>query len=170
MNYSKFRKAATADTNRCWEIVRQARRRLAEGNRDQWQEEYPSLKDVESDIELGIGYVLCLDDVPVAYGAVTTTGEPAYEVIDGHWISDNKPYVVLHRLCISDEAVGRGLAKQFIKTVEQWAAERDIQFFRLDTNYDNAEMLHILPSLGFEYCGEILFAGDKRRAFEKAII
>ncbi len=168
-NICKFRRATVTDTNRCWEIVQQARRRMAEASRDQWQGEYPSLKNVESDIALGIGYVLCLDDEPVAYGAVVTTGEPAYDVIDGSWISDNKPYVVLHRLCIADEALGHGLAKQYFKAVEQWAAARDIRFFRVDTNYDNVEMLHILPSIGFEYCGEITYVGGSRKAFEKAI-
>ncbi len=142
---------------------------MANGLRDQWQGEYPSLKNVERDIALGIGYVLCTDDKPAAYGAVITTGEPAYEKIDGHWISDKEPYVVLHRLCIADEALGRGLAKQYFKAVEQWAAAQDIRFFRVDTNYDNIEMLHILPSIGFEYCGEIIYEGGSRKAFEKSI-
>ncbi len=169
MKKYKFRKAVTDDTDRCWEIIQQARRRMAECLRDQWQGEYPSLKNVVSDIALGIGYVLCMDDIPVAYGAVVTTGEPAYDVIDGHWISDNEPFVVLHRLCIANEFLGQGLAKQFFKAVEQWAAEQDIKFFRVDTNYDNVEMLHILPSIGFDYCGEITFEGGSRKAFEKAI-
>lgn len=39
----------------------------------------------------------------------------------------------------------------------------------LDTNFDNAAMLHILKKLDYTYCGEVYLAAGERKAFEKLI-
>jgi hypothetical protein len=39
----------------------------------------------------------------------------------------------------------------------------------VDTNFDNAAMLHILKKLGYTYCGEVYLAGGERKAFEKLL-
>ncbi|MFT4092143.1 MAG: hypothetical protein QM640_00795 [Niabella sp.] len=39
----------------------------------------------------------------------------------------------------------------------------------VDTNFDNAPMLHILNKLGYIYCGEVFFRGAARKAFEKVL-
>ncbi len=40
---------------------------------------------------------------------------------------------------------------------------------KVDTNFDNAAMLHILKKLGYTYCGEVYLAGGERKAFEKLL-
>ena len=37
---------------------------------------------------------------------------------------------------------------------------------RIDTNNDNVQMLHILPKLGFERCGNVVLPDGPRIAFE----
>ena len=45
----------------------------------------------------------------IAYGAVVFDGEPAYDAIEGAWLTDGE-YVVLHRMAVADGEKGRGVA------------------------------------------------------------
>lgn len=40
---------------------------------------------------------------------------------------------------------------------------------KVDTNFDNAAILHLLKKLGYTYFGEVYLAGGERKAFEKLI-
>ena len=40
---------------------------------------------------------------------------------------------------------------------------------KVDTNFDNAAMLHLLKKIGYTYCGEVYLAGGERKAFEKLL-
>ena len=104
----------------------------------------------------------------VAYGAVVFDGEPAYEALDGHWLT-NGPYVVVHRLAVADEALGQGFGTEFLKHVEQLALRREIRAFRIDTNFDNRRMLRILDKSGFVRCGTVEYRSGQREAFEKRL-
>ncbi len=41
--------------------------------------------------------------------------------------------------------------------IEGWAKQQNIYSVKVDTNYDNQPMLHILQHLGYQYCGEVYF-------------
>ncbi len=161
-----FRKATPADSCRIWEMIRQAKAFMASEGRKQWTDAYPAVSDIDSDISNEDAYVLCIDDVPMAYGAVIFTGEPAYRQIEEKW-SYHGDYVVVHRLCVADEARGRGLAQQFFNEVSALARAKGIRSFKVDTNYDNKAMLHIMDKCGFTYRGEITYPQGSRLAFEK---
>ncbi len=195
----KFRKATEADIARAWEIILQAKALMASEGRNQWTEAYPAVSNIEDDISGGNAYVLCIDDVPMVYGAVVFSGEPVYEQLRGSWLSDREhnipemngsgngrafrgedagngqapntevDYVVAHRLCVADEARGKGLAQRYFNEVTSLALSNCVYSFRVDTNFDNAAMLHILEILGFTYCGEIFYPQGSRLAFEKIL-
>ena len=59
----------------------------------------------------------------IAYGAVVFDGEPAYDAIDGQWLTD-EPYVLVHRIAVVDGERGRGVAAEFLHRVETLAQER----------------------------------------------
>lgn len=142
-------------------------RMLAEGKK-QWNENYPTELHALADIDRHDGYVLELNGRVVAYGAVIFSGEPAYDELRGQWLSDG-PYVVVHRMAVALDAQRHGIARRFFTAVEHLASEKGIGSFRVDTNFDNERMLHLLESLGFEYCGKISYEGGDRMAFEKLI-
>ena len=71
---------------------------------------YPSLDTVREDIEKKRGYVLKVDGTVAAYMCVDFGGEPAYDDIEGAWLSD-RPYVVSHRMAFHKDFRGRGLPK-----------------------------------------------------------
>ena len=104
----------------------------------------------------------------VAYGAVVFDGEPAYEAIEGAWLTDGD-YVVLHRMAVADGEKGRGVATEFMRRVEAMACGRGTGSMRVDTNFDNRYMLRMLGRLGFVYCGKVRYRSGERLAFEKTL-
>ncbi len=163
-----FRLATLEDLPQIMPIMEAAVARMLREGKQQWDETYPALPHIMDDVIARSGYVLEECGKVMAYGAVVYTGEPAYDDLAGEWLSDG-PYVVVHRLAVSQESQGSGVATQFFKMVENMAAEKGIGSFRVDTNFDNFAMLHLMEKCGFEYCGEVMYERGSRRAFEKLI-
>lgn len=138
----KFRKATQDDPDKIWEILQQAERRRLDSSQ-QWQNGYPNPETVNSDIEKQIGYVLVENDNVVAYSAVILNDEPAYGNIEGKWFSDGD-FNVVHRLAVSDEVAGKGYATEIFRRIEDLSRQNGIFSVKVDTNFDNATMLHIL--------------------------
>jgi GNAT superfamily N-acetyltransferase len=163
-----FRKAEQVDIERIWQIILQAKEQMRRMSSRQWQDGYPAIENIASDIENGYGHVLSGDNTVIAYGAVIFDGEPAYSHIQGRWLTD-LPYVVVHRLAVADEVKNRGIATLFMQKVEKLGKWGKIGSFRVDTNFDNLYMQKILYALEFTYCGEVFYDKNQRRAYEKVI-
>ncbi len=163
-----FRQATLEDREGCWRVIEQAKAFMASQGRQQWNGLYPTVGNVDADIANGWAYIMEADGEIIAYGAVIFSGEPAYASIDVEWLSDLS-YVVLHRLCVADGFKGMGVAQRYFREVEVLALADGIHSFKVDTNYDNAEMLHILPKLGFRYCGDVSYPQGSRKCFEKLL-
>jgi len=162
-------KARESDLPVIWSILQDAiAQRKAEGS-DQWQNGYPDEQTARDDIAAGNGYVFLQDDAIVAYAAIIIGVEPAYEAIEGRWLTDGR-YAVVHRLARSSKTANKGIATRVLKAVEKLCIREGIPSIRLDTNFDNAAMLRILDALGYSYCGEIFFQGAPRRAYEKVLL
>jgi GNAT superfamily N-acetyltransferase len=163
-----FRKAQIEDLNPVWEILQQAiQRRKADGS-SQWQDGYPNPQIIEKDIEKGVGFVLTDNDKVIGYSAVMINDEPAYEDIKGKWLT-NEDFVVVHRMAISADYLGKGLSAQIMTYIEQYALSLNIKSIKVDTNFDNPAMLRIFEKMGYVYCGEVYFRGSARKAFEKVL-
>ncbi len=163
-----FREARLSDLVAIEQILADAVDRMLAEGKQQWSEKYPRAEHVLADMSRHVAYVLELDGKITAYGAVVFTGEPAYENLRGEWLSD-VPYVVVHRLATAMDMQQRGIARRFLRAVEQMATSQGIGSFRIDTNYDNERMLGLLSSSGFEYCGDVSYETGSRLAFEKLI-
>lgn len=163
-----FRRATPADTDRIMEIIEQAKRQMWREGKDQWTAAYPALSDIDADIQQGAAHVMLHAGHIVAYGAVVLTGEPVYEKIRGRWLT-SRPYVVLHRLAVADEAKGHGVGVQFMHGVERVAAAAGVHSFRVDTNHDNSRMLRLLDKEGFTFCGNVYYRQGERMAYEKLL-
>ncbi|EJL68251.1 GNAT family N-acetyltransferase [Chryseobacterium populi] len=165
----KLRKAEIEDRNIIWEIIQQSIERRRKDGSTQWQNGYPNMNTVESDIAKGFGYVLTVDDEVAVFAALILNDEPAYSTIEGEWLS-NGEFVVVHRVAVDEKFAGRGLVKKLFDLIEEFTKSKGIQSIKVDTNYDNIAMLKILESKGYSYCGEVVLAGGVRKAFEKIII
>ncbi len=166
----KFRQATAADRNTILSIVRSAQLSLCESGIDQWQDGYPSAGVIDGDIGSGSGYVIVGDDGGIAaYGAVITTGEPAYDLLkDGAWHHHGR-YVVIHRLCVAPDCRRQGFAAMFFRCAMQAGRRRGIDIIRVDTHADNLRMSAIIEGLGFAVCGKVSYRGAERTAFDRRI-
>ena len=165
-----FRKATPADFDAIWEILLMAKAQMKRLNSTQWSEDYPSRELIEADIESGEAYLLCEPSGIIAYGVVSAKEEPAYNQIKDKW-SNDLPYIVVHRMAVSDRYKKQGMARRFMEQAEQVARSRGISNFRVDTKYDNLYMQQLLKKTGFRYVGEVIYREDQfRDAFEKTIL
>lgn len=163
-----FRKATVNDVPQVMRIINDAISRMLNEGKCQWSRNYPAPEHILADIQNDCAYVLSDGPDVLAYGAVITDGEPAYEILEGEWLSDGQS-VVVHRLAVSMAEQSRGNGARFMKAVEHFAASQGIGSFKVDTNFDNDRMLHLLDKLGFERCGIIQYPQGERIAFEKLI-
>ena len=105
----------------------------------------------------------------IGYAAIIDELEPAYEIIEGQWLSNQK-YMVVHRVAVSNKYIGKGIATIIFQEIEKIVISRKIHSIKVDTNFDNIPMLKILDKLGYTYCGEVYFRGSARKAFQKLLI
>ena len=164
-----LRKAQIPEAEIIWQILQQAIERRRKDGSNQWQDGYPNLEVVKTDISLGKGYVLEIDNAIAAYAALVFNDEPAYKEIIGDWLT-NDDFLVIHRVAVSDDFLGKGIAVLLFQKLEDFAKENQVFSIKVDTNFDNLAILHILEKLNYQYCGEVYFRGSARKAFEKVLI
>jgi len=163
-----LRKAQTSEAIDIWNILQQAIEQRRKEGSDQWQNGYPNEQTVHDDISKGYAYVLANNDVIIAYAAIIFDKEPAYENIEGHWLTHGD-YVVVHRVATSEAVKGKGIATQLFEMLETLCFEKKVFSIKVDTNFDNVPMMKILNRLQYTYCGEIFFSGAMRKAYEKVL-
>ena len=164
----QLRKAERSELPAVWAIIQFAIEQRRLDGSTQWQDGYPNENTLRNDLDKGEAYVLEADGELLLYAAVIFEPEPAYEAIEGRWLTEG-PYMVLHRVAISPQAKGKGIATAFFQMAEDLCRARGIPSIKVDTSFDNAPMLRIMDKLGYTYCGQVYFRGGARRAYEKVI-
>jgi len=169
MKNIQFRKAKIAEINQIWKILQQAIVRRKKDGSNQWQDEYPNLETLQNDIKKNSGFVLTNNDIVIGYSAIFINNEPEYKNIEGNWLTNND-FIVIHRVAISENYLGKGFAKIIFNFAEKYALKHGIYSIKADTNHDNVAMIKIFNKLGYTYCGKVHFRGSPRNAFEKVLI
>ena len=154
-------------------IISDAQSYLKDLGIDQWQDGYPNEEQILIDIKNEDSYVIANEENAVMGTVVFTTKiEPTYQNIEGDWITkgDSK-YGVIHRLAVSDEFRGCGVAKYVFQFCEDELVKSKVQSMRIDTHRGNSGMQKLITGLGYKYCGVIILSsGAERLAFEKVLI
>lgn len=166
MNYV-FRKAIKEDLVSIMEIIDFAKESRRKDGSNQWQDGYPNEKTILNDIEKRQGYVITENNEVLFYLAIIFGVEPAYEKLDS-WLT-NQDYCVIHRMAVSHKTKGKGLSTKALLQAEELCIEQNVFSIKIDTNFDNKAMLHLLEKLNYTYCGEVYFRGSPRKAFEKVL-
>ena len=164
----QFRQANYSEASQIWQILKDAIKRRKEDGSNQWQDGYPNMEVVKSDIEKKIGFVFTQNDTIIGYSAVIINDEPDYINIEGKWLSD-QDFIVYHRVAISEEFLAKGMAKKMMKLIEQYALSKNIYSLKADTNHDNIPMMKIFEKLGYSFCGIVYIRRSPRRAYEKVL-
>lgn len=118
----------------------------------QWDSTYPNAQVFEKDIALMQLWAAEIDGKIVGVAAITTDQEPEYANV-GWDITETA--IVTHRLAVSPEYRGRGIAAALLVQAENEAISRGINLLRIDTNTLNKATQRLFPKLGYEFAGEI---------------
>src|SRR5688500_11930368 len=132
----ELRKADISDITSIWEILEQAIEQRRQEGSEQWQNGYPNQQTVFDDITNGFGYVITDNGIIIAYAAIIFGIEPAYNEIEGQWLT-NGDYVAVHRVATSNSVKGKGVATKLFKLLEDLSIEHNVFSIKVDTNFDN---------------------------------
>ncbi len=134
----------------------------------QWTEDYPNRDTLRDDIACGKGYTLKVGDEIAGYMCIDFGGEPAYDNIEGSWRTQ-EPYAVVHRMAFDSKFRGLGLTNTAFQLIEKLCLARHIFSIRVDTDFPNKRMQHILQKNGYGNCGVIIFQGSGKLAYDKQL-
>ena len=166
----QVRLATPADEARAWQIVHEAALDMVRKGRHQWDAHYPARQTIHDDICARRGYVIESDGQVVAYAVISFDGEPSYDHLQGTWLTTG-PYATIHRTAVALSHRGLRLSPLFFRKAALLCQAHRAVSIRIDTNYDNAEMLHLVEKIGFTRCGICHYERDghptPRIAFEK---
>ena len=154
----KLRKSTLEDVPRIMEVINDAKALLKSLHIDQWQNGYPNAEQIENDIKNDESYVIVNDkNTIMATTMFTLRKEPTYKVVEnGNWLIDkNLPYGVIHRLAMSKDFRGKGVAKFIFKELHQKLKNQNIQSLKIDTHEENIGMQSLIKNMGYKYCGII---------------
>ncbi len=98
---------------------------------------YPTRKTAEDSIDAGDLFVLEENGRIVASAKINQIQVEEYK--DAVWSYDApaEKVMVLHTLVVAPDAFGHGYGSQFVKFYEEYAAENDCPYLRMDTNERN---------------------------------
>ena len=172
-----IRLASISDILAILSIVEDARQFLKKTGSDQWQgkDGYPNETNFLQDIQNQILYVFESNNHVVGVAAISHYMDENYAKIeDGEWISNRKPYIVIHRLAVKKEYLQHGIAQQIFFFAETIAREKGCGSIRVDTHRLNTSMQKLLSKMNFQRCGTIYLNGihdvtHHRFAYEKKI-
>lgn len=165
-----FHRGRERDLNAIMELIADAQSLFREQGIDQWQDGYPTLELISSDISNNRNYLIEYNGIAVATAVISFEGEPTYAEIEGRgWLNDN-PYAVVHRVAVSNKYKRKGIAKEILYFTEELCAERGVADIRIDTHRDNKAMRSLLKKMGYTHCGRItLLSGAYREAYQKML-
>ncbi len=166
-----IRSASPADLPQIVGLYDAARAFLKAQGLDQWQDGYPNAASAQKDMAAGTCYVLEEGGVLLGTACLAFGREPTYETIyQGAWAADPAVYGFLHRIAVSPEARGQGIAARFFGELERQAAARSVTVLRGDTHRGNRPMQRVMEKAGLAYRGVIyLEDGAERLAYEKLL-
>lgn len=161
----KISRAETVDLEEILGIYSDAREFMRQnGNSGQWQYTYPDIDTVKEDIAQRNLYKVTDNGKILAVFFFRIGEDETYiKIYNGSWLNQN-PYGAIHRVAVSKDAHGRGIAKICFDYCFEI-----INNIKIDTHRDNIPMQKALLKSGFKECGIIyLKNGDSRVAFQRS--
>jgi len=120
----------------------------------QWDENYPDLNTIRTDIHQGELFKYVFDDTIVGIVVLNENQDPEYSELN--WITpDNSRNLVVHRLAVHPEHQGKGIARQLMDFAEERAKRDGYESIRLDTFTQNKRNQKFYDNRGYQRTGEV---------------
>lgn len=163
-----FRKGDMSDFNEIHSLINAAVKNMISLGIYQWDEIYPSAEDIIHDIQSGDLYV-------GEYGnriAVTYTLNDEYDeqYCNGDWVCNDKPFYVMHRLCVHPDYQNKGIGSNTLIHIESQARNAGACSIRLDAFTENLFALKMYDSLDYKTVGFADFRKGRFHLMEKNLI
>lgn len=160
-----FRKAVKSDLADICAVYRAAIRYLDDQGIDQWDDIYPSAKEILEDIENNEMYLGVTDGIACAF-TLNTKHDSEYD--SGAWQYPNAHYCVIHRLCVNPASQGNGIGTEAMCYIENLQKNK-FEAIRLDAFSQNPTALHLYEKLGYRRAGEVRFRKGSFYLYEKKL-
>lgn len=147
----QYRKATLDDLEEIYALVSYAVDDLIRKGILQWDEIYPTKEDFRDDINKNQLYVGLTDNQIVVVYALNQESDKEYQ--NGNWKYPDRPYYVVHRLCVHPNFQHRGIAKHTLLHIEAELLQNDIHAIRLDAFSNNPFSLKLYDSLQYSRVG-----------------
>jgi ribosomal protein S18 acetylase RimI-like enzyme len=121
----------------------------------QWNENYPLLTHVESDIKNG-GMYCMMDDLNIA-GIVVIDENQSPEYLDVDWTFHEEPILVVHRFAVHPSYQKAGIGKKLMDFALEHAVKNNYKNIRLDAYSGNERTQKFYLNRGYQKVGEIYF-------------
>lgn len=162
-----LRKAHIEDIEDVMRVFSQARLAQRRAGFRQWEDGYPSIDVLKSDIDRAIGFILDDNGKTAGYIAIAAYDDE-YNRHPELW-DVGKDYAVFHRIALSDDYRGKKLSGILFDLAESHALRTGAAFVRIDTGLENKPMQHILSKRGYINLGRCDFIWGERLAYEKPL-
>lgn len=143
------------------------KKNMAEQGIDQWDEVYPDVRDVVSDIQDGTLTLVRQGGRLVAVYTLNRHQDNAYKF--GSFKDTSDGYLVLHRLCVHPDNQHTGIAVAALKHIEEEAKKEGVSSIRLDVFTKNLRAVKLYEQAGYEYAGDAYFRKGKFALMEKLL-
>lgn len=162
-----IRKATAEDASSLAELTRRCVEAMRAAGIEQWDEVYPTIENIRSDIAAGTLDVFCENGVITAAITVDQHLDPMWRSL--RWTPDTEPAAAVHRLMVAPESQGRGLARLLMNHAEQMARRLGCRSIRLDSFVHNPAAMALYPRLGYHSTGTVMLRKGEFMGFEKLL-
>lgn len=150
-------------------LIKDAKNILKQNGIPQWQKDYPTIHDLEKDIQNQTMMILKRKKETIACANLSLEPDPFYQEIEGNWLQEDL-YASLHRIAVKSNVHGQGYGQKFIAELEKIAKEKGAYSIRIDTHPLNQSMKTLLDKRHYHYCGLVVVQDKTSRiAYEKLL-
>ena len=148
----QYETAEPQDLNEIFLVVQSAIQKMKEQKIDQWDDIYPTREDFLEDIrkkQLRIGR---MDGKIAVIYTISEECDEQYQ--NGIWKEPERPFCILHRLCVNPAVQHQGIAQRTMKRIEEEAEAMGYEAIRLDCFSGNPIACRLYQRLGYQKAGE----------------
>ena len=147
-------KATINDSRNIMELIKSCILNMESVGIYQWNEYYPTLDIIMSDVESGSLYVL--KEGNDIWGIIVINEDQSPEYRNLSWGDEGKVLVV-HRLAVQPNKQRTGIAKKLMDFAEIYAKEKEFTSIRLDTYSGNPIAMTLYEQRGYIRVGQVYF-------------
>ncbi len=147
----RYRQAQMEDLDGIAELVKNAIVEMESNGIMQWDELYPTNEDFQRDICRKQLYIGSVNNQIAVVFALNKESDEEYQ--NGRWEEPERPFYVLHRLCVNPKFQNNGVAKSTISYIEDKLIREGIEAIRLDAFSLNPYALKLYGNCGYKEVG-----------------